>query len=272
MKGSAPSPGLNASDRRIRTRHRVSDEISNCDEPICPSWKAAGFVHRFAGLTAEISATNLSRNVAGCPNADPPSGGLAHTLDQPPLGHQPAQEPKLNGRLESRASTEINKVFQETYFELRRIAHSRLYRNERLTLLDTTSLVHECYLRLSNAELPKFGSPSEMLGYSARVMRSVVVDFIRRRHAQCRGGDLEHTSLDGLDIVAILPCEEEILEVDEAVQVLAQAEPRLAQVVEMKYFGGFNEIEIAESLGVTERTVRRDWEKARELLRVALGR
>jgi len=178
----------------------------------------------------------------------------------------------LNSRPNGGASAEINQVFRETYFELRRIAHSRLYRNERLTLLDTTSLVHECYLRLSNAELPNFSSQSEVLGYSARVMRSVVVDFIRRRHAQCRGGDLEHTSLDGLDIAPMLPCEQEILDVDEAVQVLAQAEPRLAQVVEMKYFGGFTELEIAESLNVTERTVRRDWEKARELLRVALGR
>jgi RNA polymerase sigma factor (TIGR02999 family) len=183
-----------------------------------------------------------------------------------------AQEPPLNGRPNGGASPEINQIFRETYFELRRIAHSRLYRNERLTLLDTTSLVHECYLRLSNAELPSFSSPSEMLGYSARVMRSVVVDFIRRRHAQCRGGDLEHTSLDGLEVGPMLPCEQEILDVDEAIQVLAQAEPRLAQVVEMKYFGGFTEPEIAESLGITERTVRRDWEKARELLRVALGR
>jgi RNA polymerase sigma factor (TIGR02999 family) len=178
----------------------------------------------------------------------------------------------LNGRPDGGASPEINQIFRETYFELRRIAHSRLYRNERLTLLDTTSLVHECYLRLSNAELPAFSSPSEMLGYSARVMRSVVVDFIRRRHAQCRGGDFQHTSLDGLEVGPMLPCEQEILDVDEAVQVLAQAAPRLAQVVEMKYFGGFTEPEIAESLGVTERTVRRDWEKARELLRVALGR
>jgi len=178
----------------------------------------------------------------------------------------------LNGSSNGGVSPEVNQVFLDTYVQLRRIAHSRLYRNERLTLLDTTSLVHECYLRLSGGELPTFSSPSEVLAYAARVMRSVVVDFIRRRHAQCRGGDLEHTSLDGLEAAPEFATEQEILDVDEAVQVLAQAEPRLAQVVEMKYFGGFTEREIAESLGVTERTVRRDWEKARELLRAALGR
>lgn len=192
------------------------------------------------------------------------------TLENTPE-HQLAQEPKLNGCPDGE-SAKVDRIFRETYLELRRIAHSRLYRNERLTLLDTTSLVHECYLRLSNAELPRFSSPSEMLGYSASVMRSVVVDFIRRRHAQCRGGDFVHVSLDATDVSPMLPCEQEILDVNEAVQVLAQAEPRLAQVVEMKYFGGFTEAEIAESLGLTERTVRRDWEKARELLRVALGR
>lgn len=178
----------------------------------------------------------------------------------------------MNGSSNGGVSPEVNQVFLDTYVQLRRIAHSRLYRNEHLTLLDTTSLVHECYLRLSSGELPAFSSPSEVLAYAARVMRSVVVDFIRRRHAQCRGGDLEHTSLDGLEVAPEFATEQEILDVDEAVQVLAQAEPRLAQVVEMKYFGGFTEREIAESLGVTERTVRRDWEKARELLRAALGR
>jgi RNA polymerase sigma factor (TIGR02999 family) len=178
----------------------------------------------------------------------------------------------LNGSSDGGVPPEVNQAFLDTYLQLRRIAHSRLYRNERLTLLDTTSLVHECYLRLSGGDLPAFSSSSEVLAYAAQVMRSVVVDFIRRRHAQCRGGDYEHTSLDGLESAPGLTSEQEILDVDEAVRVLAEAEPRLAQVVEMKYFGGFTEREIAGSLGVTERTVRRDWEKARQLLRAALGR
>jgi RNA polymerase sigma factor (TIGR02999 family) len=178
----------------------------------------------------------------------------------------------LNDSSAGEVSPEVNQLFLDTYLQLRRIAHSRLYRNERVTLLDTTSLVHECYLRLSNSDLPKFASPSEVLAYAAHVMRSVVVDFIRRRHAQSRGGDCEHTSLDGLESPPPAACEQEILDIDEAMQVLALAEPRLAKVVEMKFFGGFTEREIADGLGVTERTVRRDWEKARELLRVALGR
>lgn len=166
----------------------------------------------------------------------------------------------------------VNQFFLNAYRELRRIAHSRLHRNEHLTLLDTTSLVHECYLRLSSVDLPKFSRAAEILAYSARVMRSVVVDFVRRSHAERRGGDSEHMSLDGDEIDPAVASEREILDVDEALQLLGRAEPRLAQVVEMKYFGGFTENEIADSLGVTERTIRRDWEKARGLLRLALGR
>ncbi|MEK8029359.1 ECF-type sigma factor [Ideonella sp. DXS29W] len=168
----------------------------------------------------------------------------------------------------------VDEFFLASYRELRRLAHSRLHGNNNLTLLDTTSLVHECYLRLSHGELPAFERPGDILAYSARVMRSVVVDFARRRLAERRGGGSVHMSLQADD----LPCgapgasEEQILEVDEALSLLAEAEPRLAQVVEMKYFGGFTEAEIADTLGVVERTVRRDWEKARALLRVALGR
>jgi RNA polymerase sigma factor (TIGR02999 family) len=169
-------------------------------------------------------------------------------------------------------SGEVNRFFADTYCALRRIAHTRLYRNERLTLLDTTSLVHECYLRFSRSDLPEFDSPSEILAYAAAVMRSVVVDFVRRRHAQARGAGAEHVDIDSVEVGECSALEQEILDVDEALRLLSEAEPRLAQVVELKYFGGFTEREIADCIGVTERTVRRDWEKARELLRLALGR
>jgi len=172
------------------------------------------------------------------------------------------------------AEKPVDEFFLESYRELRRIAHSRLHRNGHLTLLDTTSLVHECYLRLSRNVLPAFERPRDILAYSARVMRSVVVDFARRRLADRRGGQSVRLSLnsDDLPYHPTAASEQEILDVDEALSVLAQAEPRLAQVVEMKYFGGFTEAEIAQTLEVTDRTVRRDWEKARTLLRVALGR
>jgi RNA polymerase sigma factor (TIGR02999 family) len=106
--------------------------------------------------------------------------------------------------------------------------------------------------------------------YAARVMRSVIVDFARRRGAQRRGGGAPHTSLtfqvaDGASAGA-----REIVRVHEALEELAKLDARMAQVVEMRYFGGMNEPEIAEALDVAERTVRRDWVKARLWLAEAL--
>jgi len=167
-------------------------------------------------------------------------------------------------------SPAIEHFFATEYEGLRRVAHARLRRSESVTLLDTTSLVHECYLRFLQAGQGSLAQPAEFVAYASRVMRSIIVDFIRRRRAERRGGDAEHISLDATAAQAVRDPEQEILEVSEALDLLAACEPRLAQVVEMRYFGGLTEPEIAQCLGVTDRTVRRDWEKARQLLRVAM--
>ena len=101
-------------------------------------------------------------------------------------------------------------------------------------------------------------------------MRSVIVDFARRSHAERRGGDAAHITLTTQIDERIPNGATEILRVHEALDEIASLNPRMAQVVEMRYFGGMTEPEIAEALGVTGRTVRRDWEKARLLLREAL--
>ena len=101
-------------------------------------------------------------------------------------------------------------------------------------------------------------------------MRSVIVDFARARLAERRGGEVEHVVLDTIAAGQIAAPETDVLRVHEALEALAQADERLAQVVEMRYFGGLTEIEIGEALGLSERTVRRNWEKARLLLRAAL--
>jgi RNA polymerase sigma factor (TIGR02999 family) len=101
-------------------------------------------------------------------------------------------------------------------------------------------------------------------------MRSVIIDAVRERQAERRGGNVIELTLDTQAAASLPAGEEEILRVHEALQVLEQAEPRLAQVVEMRYFGGYSEAEIGETLGLTERTVRRDWDKARLLLLAAL--
>jgi len=164
----------------------------------------------------------------------------------------------------------VDAIFERLYPELRRIAHSRLTRHMRDTLLDTTMLVHECYLKFVQAERLNPSDRAHFIAYSATAMRSIIVDFARARLTERRGGDAAHLTLN-TQIADGLPAgEDEIVRVDEALAEIARLDPRLAQVVEMRYFGGLNDLEIASALGVTDRTVRRDWEKARLLLAAAL--
>ena len=103
-------------------------------------------------------------------------------------------------------------------------------------------------------------------------MRSVVVDHVRRRRAERHGGDVSVVTLDTAAAGELGASEDEVLEVHDALETLARVEPRLVQVVEMRYFAGLTEPEIAAALGITDRTVRRDWERARLLLMEMLGR
>jgi len=163
-------------------------------------------------------------------------------------------------------------LYARLYPDLHKLARSRLARNETITLLDTTGLVHETYLRFLNARALSFADRGRFFAYAASVMHSVIVDEVRKRRAERRGGDVVHLPLDE-EMVDGLADEEgaQILHVHEALGELAALDPRLAQVVEMRYFGGCSEQDIAASLGVTERTVRRDWSKARTLLYDALN-
>ena len=163
-----------------------------------------------------------------------------------------------------------DQLFAAAYTELRKLARSRLRDGGRNTFLETTALVHESYLRFMKAGELRLEDRRAFFGYASKVMRSVIVDSVRERQAQRRGGDLNEITLT-TEVSAELPSgEAEVLHVHEALLALEQAEPRLAQVVQMRYFGGYSELEIAEVLGVTERTVRRDWDKARLLLISAL--
>jgi RNA polymerase sigma factor (TIGR02999 family) len=164
----------------------------------------------------------------------------------------------------------MDEVFTLTYRELHEMAHQRLHRSNRITSLDTTALVHECYLRLVRLGQLQTRDRAHFLGYAARVMRSIVVDFVRQRLAKRRGGGELRVTL-GTDIKdSTAVNEEQIVQVDEALQELALLDPRLVEVVEMRYFAGFTVEQIAESRGVTTRTIRRDWQKARLLLFSAL--
>ncbi len=161
-------------------------------------------------------------------------------------------------------------LFAAAYPELRKLARSRLRDGGRNSVLGTTALVHESYLRILKVGQLRVEDRRAFFAYAAKAMRSVVIDSVRERQAERRGGDLEQLTLDTQTANDIPAGETEILAVHEALLALEQAEPRLARVVEMRYFGGHSEAEIAETLGVNERTVRRDWDKARLLLMASL--
>lgn len=160
-----------------------------------------------------------------------------------------------------------DRAYALLYADLQRLARARLRREGDFTLLDTTALVHESYLRLQGGQAaPDFVDRHHFLAYAARVMRSVVVDLVRARRADRRGGGAAHVTLDTAVIDGMASGADEVLQVHDALDCLAATEPRLASVVEMRYFGGLSEQEIALALGVTERTVQRDWQKARLFL------
>jgi RNA polymerase sigma factor (TIGR02999 family) len=161
-------------------------------------------------------------------------------------------------------------AFGLLYQELRSLARAKLRQHQSFTLLDTTSLVHESYLKLVGADSLPVEDRHHFFTYAARVMRSVIVDFARARAAARRGGEAEHVVLDTSMSERIAAPENDVLRVHEALEVLAEADARLAQVVEMRYFGGLSEVDIAQALGLSERTVRRCWQKARLLLFAAL--
>ena len=163
-----------------------------------------------------------------------------------------------------------NETFAEAYADLRRLARLRLRDGGRNTLLDTTTLVHEAYLRLARGGQARPADRRAFFAYASKVMRSVIVDSARGRKALRRGGDDGVVTLDTETADSLPAGDAETLHVHETLAALEQTEPRLAAVVEMRYFGGYSEQEIAEVLNVTERTVRRDWAKARLLLMGAL--
>jgi RNA polymerase sigma factor (TIGR02999 family) len=161
-------------------------------------------------------------------------------------------------------------LYAAAYPELHRLAQARLRRGGRDTVLDTTALVHECYLRFVNAGELRAEDRRAFFAYASQVMRTVIINTLRARRAEKRGGEHGPMTLSPHLADSLSADEETILKVNEALEDLKALDPRLAQVVEMRYFGGYTDQEIAESLELTERTVRRDWEKARKILVQAL--
>jgi RNA polymerase sigma factor (TIGR02999 family) len=162
-------------------------------------------------------------------------------------------------------------LFAALYRELRQLARRQLARDGGRLSLGATTLLHEAYLDMSARPGAQFPDRARFMGYAARVMRSLIVDHARERRALKRGGAFHITALEtGFDVAAAPAADLDALST--ALDQLAAVDARLALVVDLKFFCGFSFVEIAAMQGVTERTVQRDWEKARIFLIGALRR
>ena len=167
--------------------------------------------------------------------------------------------------LRSGDRTAMDRLMPLVYEELRRRAHRQLNRAGSPHTLSTTGLVHETYLRLVHSPNVSFEDRNHFYGVAVKAMRSVVVDYARRQSAQKRGGPAKRVELDD----GVLRVEEdaaEILAIHQALERLSDVDQRLGDLVELRFFGGLSVDETAEVLCVSERTVKRDWSKARTLL------
>jgi RNA polymerase sigma-70 factor, ECF subfamily len=159
-------------------------------------------------------------------------------------------------------SQALDRLVPLVYEDLRRVAHRQLDREGGGHTLQTTALIHEAYLKLSVGGAMSATSRAHFLAIAARAMRQVLVDYARRRKAAKRGGGVISVTL-GDEAGAPDTSADDLLALDDA---LNQLEPRQRQVIECRFFGGMEEKDIAEALGISERTVRRDWVKARAWL------
>jgi RNA polymerase sigma factor (TIGR02999 family) len=163
----------------------------------------------------------------------------------------------------------LDRLIPAVYDELRNIARRQLAARDPGSTLATTGLVHEAYLKLVEQQHVTWRDRAHFVALASVVMRHVLVDRARARLADKRDGHRHRITLDS-DLIAADDQPEALLELNDAIERLALVEPRLARVVDCRFFGGLTDDEIAEALDVTRRTVQRDWVKARLLLRRAL--
>ena len=163
------------------------------------------------------------------------------------------------------------RLFEAVYRELKHIAHRELWRFRAGETLSTTALVNEAYVRLMRSGTLPFQDRIHLLSVAATAMRRLLIDRARERQAQKRGGDLRAVALDDAGELAAERASAELLAVEDALSGLERVDARLARLVELRFFGGLTDEEIAGVLEISDRTVRRDWIKAKGYLYRALG-
>jgi RNA polymerase sigma factor (TIGR02999 family) len=173
---------------------------------------------------------------------------------------------KLLTDLRSGSRESLDRILPVVYQELRGIAHRRLASQAPGGTLETTALVHEAYLKIVDQSHADVHDRAHFLALASLAMRHLLIDRAKARAALKRGGARRQITLED-ELIGADDQPEALLQLDEALCHLAELEPRLARVVECRFFGGMTEDEIADALGTTVRTVQRDWAKARVLLR-----
>jgi RNA polymerase sigma factor (TIGR02999 family) len=168
-------------------------------------------------------------------------------------------------KAESGDSAATDALFTTLYSELHRMAKRELARRGAPPSLSVTTLLHEAYLDISGRDGASFPDQARFMGYAARVMRGLIIDHARNRHAVKRGGEFALTSLDNHDVEN--PADpKELSAISDALDQLAKVEPDLAVLVDLKFFCGFSFAEVATLQKQSERTIQRRWEKARIFL------
>ena len=168
-------------------------------------------------------------------------------------------------RVEQEHSAALDEAFSAWYPELKKIAHARLSRSGLHGTMQTTALVNDSYLKLATGAALNFATRLQFLAYASRTLRSIVIDLVREERALRRGGDLDLVTLD-TGVQEGIPASADVEDVNRALDDLAKIDSALARLVEMRFFGGMTTMEISESLGISARTVQREWAKARALL------
>jgi RNA polymerase sigma factor (TIGR02999 family) len=177
------------------------------------------------------------------------------------------------------ARERLDGMWPQVFDELKRLAHARLRAEREDHTLTTTALVHEAYLRLAEQRFLDVDDRAAFFAQAGRAMRRILVDYARRHRALRRGGgianipiDIDSATQDGKHApqLAVAERSDEIVALDESLERLSALQPRAARVVECRFFAGLSESETALALGVTPRTVARDWVKARAWLQADL--
>jgi len=251
--------------------HAVDERLGANDDRFCIGGTRSGTVRfladTYAGKSAQCQGKEYNSQHSVTYNSVSVVSRQSHqnnTRGVPLTEETPTKQPTMPP-----GSAGVNDLFAALYADLHAMAHKQLQRAKG-PLLDTTALVHEAYVRFADSEQVPAADRRHFLAYAAHVMRSVVVDIIRSENAEKRGSGALSVTLNTDVRDAVPSTEGEVLKIHEALVELSLIDTVLVQIVEMRYFAGLTEEEIADATQLSERTVRRHWQKARIFLRESL--